>query len=91
MYYRYYHPGHHNVAPHYGIRTHRYKLIYFNKLNQWELYDLLKDPIEMNNVYSDPAYQKIVAQLKVEMNRLRKELKDEDQFADTLPKDDVGG
>lgn len=91
MYYRYYHPGHHNVAPHYGIRTHRYKLIYFNKLNQWELYDLLKDPIEMNNVYSDPAYQKIVVQLKVEMNRLRKELKDEDQFADTLPKDDVGG
>jgi arylsulfatase A-like enzyme len=90
MYYRYYHPGHHNVAAHYGIRTQRYKLIYFNKLNQWELYDLEKDPTEMRNVYSDPAYQKIVEQLKKEMNRLKKELKDEDQFADSLPKDDVG-
>jgi arylsulfatase A-like enzyme len=90
MYYRYYHPGDHNVAAHYGIRTQQYKLIYFNKLNQWELYDLRKDPLEMRNVYSDPAYQKIVEQLKKEMNRLKKELKDEDQFADNLPKDDVG-
>lgn len=90
MYYRYYHPGHHNVAAHYGVRTDRYKLIYFNKLNQWELYDLQKDPTEMKNVYNDPAYQKIVAQLKKELERLRKELKDKDQFADNLPKDDVG-
>jgi arylsulfatase A-like enzyme len=90
MYYRYYHPGHHNVAAHYGVRTLRYKLIFFNKLNQWELYDLEKDPLEMRNVYSDPAYQKTVEQLKKEMYRLKKELKDEDQFADQLPKDDVG-
>ncbi len=90
MYYRYYHPGHHNVAAHYGIRDSRYKLIYFNKLDQWELYDLQKDPREMHNVYKDPAYAKIVERLKSEMYRLKKELKDEDQFADQLPKDDVG-
>lgn len=90
MYYRYYHPGHHNVAAHYGVRTQRYKLIFFNKLNQWELYDLQKDPREMNNVYSAPAYAKTVEELKREMQRLKKELKDEDQFQDNLPKDDVG-
>ncbi len=90
MYYRYYHPGHHNVAAHYGVRTDRYKLIFFNKLNQWELYDLQKDPIEMKNVYSDPAYQKTVEQLKKELYRLKKEFKDDDQFADNLPADDVG-
>ncbi len=90
MYYRYYHPGHHNVAAHYGIRTERYKLIYFNKLDQWELYDLQKDPREMHNVYGDPAYAKIVKQLKDRLLRLKKELKDEDQFANELPKDDVG-
>jgi len=90
MYYRYYHPGHHNVAAHYGIRTDRYKLIYFNKLDQWELYDLEKDPLEMQNVYGDPAYRKTVEQLKKEMYRLKKELKDQDRFADSLPKDDVG-
>jgi arylsulfatase A-like enzyme len=32
MYYRYYHPGHHNVGAHYGVRTDRHKLIYFNSL-----------------------------------------------------------
>jgi len=90
MYYRYYHPGDHNVAAHYGLRTSRYKLIFFNKLNQWELYDLQKDPLEMRNVYSDLAYRKIVEQLKKEMNRLKTELKDADQFADSLPVDDVG-
>jgi hypothetical protein len=30
MYYRYWmHKAHHNVYAHYGVRTHRYKLIYY--------------------------------------------------------------
>jgi arylsulfatase A-like enzyme len=91
MYYRYYHPGHHNVAAHYGVRTDRYKLIYFNKLDQWELYDLRKDPLETRNIYADPAYAGLVNKLKAEMYRLKKELKDDDQFADELPVDDVDG
>ena len=90
MYYRYYHPGHHNVAAHYGVRNARYKLIYFNKLDQWELYDLQKDPSEMRNGYSDPSYARIVVQMKKELYRLKKELKDDDQFANELPQDDVG-
>jgi arylsulfatase A-like enzyme len=90
MYYRYYHyPMHHKVQPHIGVRTERYKLIYFNKINQWELFDLEKDPYEMKNIYADPAYAETVKKLKDEMDRLKKELKDEDQFADKLPKDDV--
>jgi arylsulfatase A-like enzyme len=91
MYYRYYHPGHHNVAAHYGIRTQRYKLIYFNKLDQWELFDLQKDRLEMRNEYNNPAMSKIIASLKQELYRLKKELKDEDQFQDNLPQDDVDG
>ncbi len=90
MYYRYYHPGHHNVAVHYGIRTHRFKLIHFNKLDQWELYDLKADPAEMRNLYHDRAHADTVKRLKAEMYRLKKELKDNDQFVDGLPKDDVG-
>src|SRR5260221_9476835 len=90
MYYRYYHyPMHHRVQPHYGVRTLDYKLIYFNKIDQWELYDLKKDPIEMKNLYADPAYAEVLKKLKAEMYRLKKELKDNDQFADKLPKDDV--
>ncbi|PWJ37945.1 sulfatase family protein [Sediminitomix flava] len=44
----------------------------------WELYDLEKDPLEMNNVYNDPAYESVQAELKQEIIRLRKQYKEED-------------
>ncbi len=88
MYYRYYHyPQDHRVQPHYGIRTDRYKLIYFNKIDQWELFDLRKDPRELNNDYAAPAYSKTAQKLKNDLYRLKKEVKDEDQFANGVPKD----
>src|SRR5262249_14988699 len=90
MYYRYYHyPMHHQVQPHYGVRTDRYKLIYFNKIKQWELYDLERDPRELKNVVDDPALAETDKTHKAEMNRLKKELKEEDKFETDLPKDDV--
>jgi arylsulfatase A-like enzyme len=82
-YYRYYHyPGDHRVQQHYGVRTDRHKLIYFNRLDQWELFDLQNDPSELRNVYAEPAYAETVKKLKVELARLRKELNDHDQLQD---------
>ena len=75
IYYHYYeHPhGWHDVRRHYGVRTERYKLIhYYEEDGFWELFDLEKDPSEMNNVYSDPAYAKIVQETKQELVRLQK-------------------
>jgi arylsulfatase A-like enzyme len=87
MYYRYYHyPGDHQVQQHYGVRTDRYKLIYFHRINQWELYDLKKDPHELNNVYSEPSYAVTVKSLKGEMEHLRTQLNDHDQYVDGPPK-----
>jgi arylsulfatase A-like enzyme len=87
MYYRYYHyPQDHQVQPHFGVRTERHKLICFNKLDQWELYDLKTDPHELKNLYNDPAHAELVKQLKAELDRLKKELKDEGQFEKELPK-----
>ena len=69
FYYRYWqHLLHREVAAHYGIRTHRYKLIYYHgqplgKTDyeatepEWELFDLEADPLEMRNVYYDPSYE----------------------------------
>jgi arylsulfatase A-like enzyme len=83
MYYRFYHTGHlQSVPPHWGVRTARYKLIYFNRLDQWELYDLAHDPKEMKNVYSDPRYAETITKLKTEITRLRTALDDHDQFSD---------
>jgi arylsulfatase A-like enzyme len=92
MYYRYWmHGAHFKVAAHFGVRTKRYKLIYYygQPLNargakkrptpaEWELFDLEKDPNEMNNVYDDPAYADVVMDLKVELVRLRAELEDDE-------------
>ena len=92
FYYRYYHdPGHHNTRAHYGVRTETHKLIYYYKKDQWELFDLRSDPNELHNLYLDPGQQTVVAQLKTELYRLKKELKDDDQFADKLPPDGVDG
>jgi arylsulfatase A-like enzyme len=86
MYYRYYHyPGDHQVQQHYGVRTERYKLIYFHRINQWELYDLQKDPHELNNVYAVPAYAATVKELTAELEHLRTELNDHDQYVDGPP------
>lgn len=89
-YYRYYHdPGHHNTRAHYGVRTDTHKLIYFWKKDQWELYDLMKDPAELHNIYNEPASAPLVAELKKELYRLKMELKDNDRFAYELPPDGV--
>jgi arylsulfatase A-like enzyme len=85
-YYRYYHdPGDHNTRAHYGVRTTTHKLIYFWKKDQWEMYDLASDPDELHNLYNDPAQREAVAALKAELYRLKKEVKDDDQYANQQP------
>ena len=78
MYYHYYeYPAVHSVKRHYGVRTQRYKLIHFyHDIDEWELYDMKKDPREMKNVYSDPAYADIVTELTAELKQLRQKYKD---------------
>ena len=90
MYYRYWmHLAHHGVAAHYGIRTLRYKLIYYYgeglgqqgcvdepREPEWEFFDLEKDPRELNNAYNNPAYAEIITELKDEMHRLQANLGD---------------
>ncbi len=74
LYYHYYEfPGPHSVHKHYGVRTARHKLIYFYELDEWELFDLAKDPDELTSRYDDPAYAEVVADLKRELDRLRKQ------------------
>jgi arylsulfatase A-like enzyme len=92
MYYRYYHdPGDHNTRAHYGVRTATHKLIYFWKKDQWELFDLVKDPSELHNLYGQPGQEQLTATLKAELLRVKKAARDDDQFADTQPPNGVDG
>jgi arylsulfatase A-like enzyme len=82
MYYRYYHdPGDHNTRAHYGVRTRTHKLIYFWTKDQWELFDLTKDPHELHNLHGEPGQDALTSTLKVELARLKQALGDNDQLA----------
>ena len=64
IYYAYYGERTHRVAKHDGIRTDRHKLIHFPNTKEWNLFDLEKDPKEMNSVHEDPQYSNILTSLK---------------------------
>ena len=73
LYYHYFeYPAEHAVRRHYGVRTERYKLIRFygHDIHQWELFDLEKDPSEMNNIYDNPDYIKIQEMMHEELKKL---------------------
>ena len=92
FYYRYYHdPGDHNTARHLGVRTETHKLIHYWKKDQWELFDFRNDPQELKNLYGQPGTEAVTAELKAEIERWKKELKDDDRFAETLPPAGVDG
>ncbi|SHM91655.1 Arylsulfatase A [Cyclobacterium lianum] len=72
LYYHYYEfPGVHSVQKHEGLTSKRYKLMHFYELDEWEMYDLEKDAKEMNNIYGDPAYEAIRANLKDRLKRIK--------------------
>jgi arylsulfatase A-like enzyme len=82
MYYRYFmhmDNAHHTTA-HYGVRTDRYKLIYYYEPEpgpqEWELFDLQEDPRELNNVYGKPEYAAVTGELERELRRLREQVGD---------------
>jgi arylsulfatase A-like enzyme len=92
FYYRYYHdPGDHNTRAHYGVRTATQKLIYFWKKDQWEMYDFATDPQELRNAYNHAAQGAAVEKLKAELYRLKKEVQDDDQYANEQPPAGVDG
>ena len=90
MYYRYWmHLSHHDVGAHYGVRTKTFKLIYYygkalgqpfaidsDRKPEWELFDLEKDPYEVQNVYHNPEYASKVTELKNELHRLQEKVGD---------------
>lgn len=82
---------HHNPA-HLGLRTKNYKLFYFyghpldcpgclkeETPQGYEFYDLQKDPEELKNVYNDPAYAEIIADMKEQLKAAKAFYKDDDK------------
>lgn len=77
LYYHFYeYKADHTVLPHLGIRGKKYKLIYFYTVDEWELYDLEKDPAEQTNLVASKAYQKVLQQMKDQLIKERKKYRD---------------
>ncbi|MGM9735883.1 MAG: sulfatase [Candidatus Cryptobacteroides sp.] len=86
LYYHYWdYPAVHNVRRHDGVATKRYKLIHFKDdgggnrkkdapIDQWEFYDLRKDPSEINNQYGNPKYRRAIARLSKRLEEYRSTL-----------------
>ena len=84
MYYHYYEfPYWHHVQPHYGIRTQKYTLAHFYyNIDVWELYDLEKDPQQMNNIINDPQYTNVIKDLKSQLKNLMVKYENNKSLAD---------
>ena len=92
MYYRYW--LHQPERPgHFGIRNHRYKLIFFYGQDldmkgaskeitppMWEFYDLDKDPKELHNAINESQYDAIIKEMKKQLIEERKKYKDTDDL-----------
>lgn len=82
LYYHYYeYPDEHKVNRHFGIRTPRYSLMrFYGDVNQWELYDLKKDPENMHNLYGKPGTEKLTQKLKKQLQELQIQYDDPIRF-----------
>jgi len=91
-YYRYWEhlDGSHHVAANRGVRTRDRKLVHYygsgcgqpgasdvRTAEEWELFDLGRDPAELRSVHDDPAYADDLARLRTELDRLATELGDD--------------
>ena len=91
-YYRYWmHMAHDLAVPaHFGIRSDRYKLIFFYGTDQkgsntgrtpaaWEFYDVKDDPNEMRNVYGNPEYKETIEKMRGQLKETRAALRETDE------------
>ena len=53
-----------------GYRTHEWKYIEYDS-GERELYDLINDPYEMNNLIDTPAYDQIILSLQLQLQELK--------------------
>lgn len=79
----------HYVWAHYGVRSHRYKLIYWYNSDlgqpgatmgdeppEWELFDCELDPLELVNVAHNPDYANVFADMLEKLNAKMDEIGD---------------
>lgn len=71
-YYHYYeYPGWHLVMRHEGVYDGRFKLIHYYDVDEWELLDTKRDPLELQSVYQQTRYAATVIRMKEALEALK--------------------
>jgi arylsulfatase A-like enzyme len=92
IYYRYWMhlDGAHGVWAHRGVRTQTHKLVHYHgtteepRPDEWELFDLRRDPSELRSLHDDPAHAGLLAELRAELERLARDVGDGDPLNDRV-------
>lgn len=81
VYHTYYeYPAVHMVKRHYGVATKRCKLIrFYYDIDEWELFDLQTNPMEMRNVYDDAGYADVWQIMHKKLEELQEYYGDSDE------------
>ena len=59
--------------------------VHYLEADEWDLFDLKKDPAQMRSVYADPEYADVVKNLKTEIETLRQQYGEHDPCTEPQP------
>ena len=73
IYYAYYGERTHHVAAHDGARTIRHKLMHFPRTKEWQLFDLVEDPQEMQSLHKSSEHAEVLGDMKSHYEKMRRQ------------------
>ena len=59
-----------------SVRTREHKLIFYPKINRYQVFDLKKDPWEAHDLVEDPSYAQVKADLLTKLHDMQRKLGD---------------
>ena len=74
-------PAQSMVPKHYAIRNETHKLIHYYQFNEWEYFDLVKDPLEKNNLYFNELQKDGLNQMMKDMQSIRQSIQDDSEVS----------
>ena len=57
-----------------GVRTETHKIMHFYTVNEWEMFDLAKDPEEKYNLYGKPEHAALKKDMEARLERVFNEV-----------------